>query len=131
MSKGRFGTAISCMDGRVQVPVLEWLKASYGLDFVDVVTEPGADRVLSEGSDQEREGIRAKVAISVGAHGSGVIAVVGHHDCAGNPVTPEDHWRQVRRGIDMVRSWGFGEVSVAGLWIDENWKVSVVEPARV
>ncbi len=29
MSQGTFGTAINCMDGRVQEPVARWLKEHY------------------------------------------------------------------------------------------------------
>ena len=35
----KFVTAINCMDGRVQVPVIEWLKKEYKADDVDMITE--------------------------------------------------------------------------------------------
>ncbi len=47
--EGRFGLAICCIDGRIQEPVASWLKEKYLLDYVDMVTEAGADRVLAEG----------------------------------------------------------------------------------
>ncbi|WP_369522760.1 carbonic anhydrase [Guptibacillus hwajinpoensis] len=31
----RFGTALNCIDGRTQIPVTQWLKAHYHLDYVD------------------------------------------------------------------------------------------------
>jgi Putative carbonic anhydrase len=37
MGEGKFGTAINCMDGRVQEPVINWMKVRYGLDYVDMI----------------------------------------------------------------------------------------------
>ena len=39
MAKGNFGTVINCMDGRTQLPVNEYLRREYGLDFIDTVNE--------------------------------------------------------------------------------------------
>ena len=65
------------------------------------------------------------MAISVEAHGSKVVAVAGHHDCAGNPVTEEEHRRHILRAVETVRSWGF-PVTIVGLWVNSNWQVEVV-----
>ena len=59
-------------------------------------------------------------------HGSHHILIIGHHDCAGNPVEKETQLKQIRESIDTVRIWGFkGEI--IGLWIDEKWNVSEVK----
>ena len=50
MEGKKFGTAINCMDGRVQEPVAKFLKEIYGIDFVDTITEPGPVKILSENS---------------------------------------------------------------------------------
>ena len=82
----RFCTAINCMDGRVQIPVIQYLKDRFDADYVDAVTEPGPNRILAEDADTRiRQSIDRRVGISVEGHGSVGIAVVGHHDCAGNP----------------------------------------------
>ena len=47
MAAGRFGTAVNCMDGRVQEPVLAWLKERYELEHVDMITEAGPDKALA------------------------------------------------------------------------------------
>ncbi len=36
-----FCTAINCMDGRTQLPVIEFLKNKLSVEYVDTVTEPG------------------------------------------------------------------------------------------
>ena len=46
MSKDIFGTAINCIDGRVQEPVAEWVKKNFN---VDNITLEGPDRILSNG----------------------------------------------------------------------------------
>ena len=37
----KFGTVINCTDGRVQYPVLDYLKKKYQLDFFDSANEAG------------------------------------------------------------------------------------------
>ena len=43
----KFVTAINCIDGRAQIPVIDWLKAATDADFVDQITEPSADKALA------------------------------------------------------------------------------------
>lgn len=123
MPRERFATAINCIDGRVQEPVARWLKTELGVDYVDMVTEPGPDAALSD--ETVAAAIRRKVAISVAAHGPEVVAVVGHHDCAGNPVSQDEHRRQIECGVALVASWGL-PVRVLGLWVGERREVEVV-----
>lgn len=121
----RFGTVINCIDGRVQEPVARWLKETYQLDFVDVITEPGPDRALAEGRGEIMDAIKAKAGVSIHAHRSNVLALAGHHDCAGNPATPDEHRRQIESAIGALRLWNFA-VTLVGLWINDEWQVEVV-----
>ena len=41
MSEGKFATSISCIDGRIQLPLAKWIKENYSVDYVDAITEPG------------------------------------------------------------------------------------------
>ena len=86
-SLDKFAAAINCIDGRVQAPVAEWLKLHAQVQYIDMITEPGVDKVLTAGSVQTSASIAEKLRISVDAHGSSVVAVVGHFDCAANPVS--------------------------------------------
>ena len=43
MAEGKFATSVSCMDGRIQIPLAKWIKENHSIDFVDVITEPGVD----------------------------------------------------------------------------------------
>jgi hypothetical protein len=127
MAEPRFGTVVNCIDGRAQEPATRWLREYFGLDFVDVVTEPGPDKLLAEGWPSEVASVRDKVALSIRAHGSRLVALCGHHGCAGNPVTPEAHREQIAQGVRALRSWSLG-ADVIGLWINEHWQIEVVEP---
>ena len=125
MSSGNasFATAINCMDGRTQIPVIEWIRKHYGVDYVDMITDPGPDAILAEDTDvQTIESIKRKVGISIGEHGSRFIVVVGHYDCAGNPVDMHTHLAQIRSAIGTIASWGFN-AQVLGIWIEEHWNV--------
>lgn len=123
----KFATAINCMDGRTQLPIINYMKKKYKADHVDMITEPGPIRILAENKDKTAlDSIKRRVEISTGKHGSEHIAIVGHHDCTGNPVDKETQLRQIKESIKIVRLWGFkGEI--IGLWIDEDWTTQEVK----
>ena len=125
MSEKKFATVINCMDGRVQIPVNDWIRKEYGVDCVDTITEPGPNRILAE-KGEATESIKIRVLISVNKHGSKHIAIAGHHDCAGNPVKRELQMKHISEAINVVKSWGLN-ISVIGLWVDENWNVNRLE----
>jgi carbonic anhydrase len=123
MAEGKFATSVSCMDGRIQIPIAKWIKENHSIDFVDVITEPGIDRMVAENLDLES--IKNKVGISINAHKSELIVVSGHYDCAGNPVSDEEHISQIRKGVEVISSWGLN-VKVVGIWVDDSWNVKVL-----
>jgi len=115
------------MDGRVQRPVNEWVRKKFGVDYVDTITEPGPNKILAENQDISRiNSIRERVDISVNKHHSNNIVIVGHYDCAGNPVDKDTQLSHIKLAVQTVSSWGFG-VNTAGLWVDENWRVNEVK----
>ncbi len=121
-----FVTAINCMDGRTQLPVNEWLRHEFKADYVDTITEPGPDRILSEQANPLADSIKSRVLISVEKHGSKVIAVVAHGGCAGNPVAKDEHLRMIKQAAYVVAKWDLG-VTVVGLWLDQpDWIVQKV-----
>jgi carbonic anhydrase len=123
MSDAKFATAINCMDGRTQLPVIEWMKREFGVEYVDSVTEPGPVKILAEAADSApARSVLGRVAISVEKHGSRTVVVVSHHDCAGNPVPKERQMKQLDRALATVRGWDF-PVEAVGVWVDENWEV--------
>jgi hypothetical protein len=124
---GKFVTAINCMDGRVQLPVINWMMQNLSADYVDMITEPGPDKILAEGSAAAQDSIKARVLISVNKHGSDTVLMVSHDDCAGNPVTREEHEAQLQQCVIKIRSWKLPVKKVLGAWIDSTWKIEVIE----
>ena len=123
MSEKKFVTAINCMDGRVQLPVIDWMKKQYAADFVDMITEPGPNKILAEKKPGSCiDSIKKRVEISVLKHASKIIAITGHYDCAGNPVEKETQLLQISTSVKTIKSWGF-DALVIGLWVDDHWTV--------
>jgi hypothetical protein len=127
---GKFATAVNCMDGRVQLPVINWLRENLSVDYVDMITEPGPDKILAEGSAATQDSIKARVLISVNKHGSDTILVAAHHDCAGNPVARAQHEEHIRQSIIRIHSWNLPVKRIFGAWIGENWKVEIIEASQ-
>ena len=123
MSEGKFATSVSCIDGRIQFPLAGWIKETYSVDFVDVISEPGVDKKIVENLDLES--IKHKVGISISAHKSKLIVVSGHHDCAGNPVSDDVHISQIKKGVDVISSWGL-DAKVVGVWVDDSWNINSI-----
>ncbi len=127
MADGTFVTAINCMDGRVQEPVIAWMKATFAADWVDAITTAGPLwRLASPKDSRVVDRIQRRVGISVGKHGSKVVAVIGHHDCAGNPVDEATQREQIASALTRIRGWDLG-VELLGLWVDSDWIVHRVE----
>jgi len=128
MSEKKFATAINCMDGRVQLPVIKYLIEKYSVDYVDIITEPGPNKIICECNDAEIiDSIKKRVELSVDKHGSKIVAISGHHDCAGNPQKKGIQLKQLNSAIKVVKSWNLN-VQIIGLWINDNWKVNEVPP---
>ncbi len=111
------------MDGRIQIPLNKWIRENYSVDHVDTITEPGVEKIVS--GNNNLESIKTKVGISINAHKSGLIVISAHYDCAGNPVSDEEHISQVKKGVEVVNSWNLG-VKVIGVWVDNSWNVNAV-----
>ena len=116
-------TCLNCMDGRVQLPVLQWIKENYRVDFVDVITEAGMDNVLSNQKDITE--VLRSIAISVDVNKSTRLFVVGHYDCRGNPVEESVHRQEISKAVTRLKGhWPKHEIF--GLWVNKNWNVEVV-----
>ncbi len=123
----KFATAVNCMDGRVQLPVIEHIRKKYGAEYVDMVTEPGVDRLLCEAPETTPEvgSVRRRLELSVASHGSELVAVIGHDDCAANHADPATHIRQIRSAKARIAAW-YPAVRVIGIWVDGEWNAEEV-----
>ena len=112
-----FATSLSCMDGRVQLPMINLIKQKYSVDYVDTITAPGIDKVIFDGNI---ESIKKSVIISVSNHKSSHIVISGHFGCAGNPVSDEDHFIHIKKSVEIINSWNL-DADVVGIWLDEKF----------
>ncbi len=123
-----FVTAINCMDGRAQEPVINYLKKGCGADYVDMITEPGPEKVLSDSKNTHTLGsIKEKINISVTKHGSKIIAIAGHYDCAGNPAEESEQKQQLCNAKELIKEWNFPVEKIVALWLDEKFSVSEIK----
>ena len=117
-----FCTAINCMDGRVQLPVINYLMRYFEADYVDSVTETGPNLILAEQKNEALiQSIITRVKVSVEKHKSVGIAVVGHNDCVGNPAQKEEQFTHLEKSVEVLSQ--YFNVPIVALWVDENWKV--------
>lgn len=123
MKKGKtFACAINCMDGRVQDAVKNYMQKNYSVDYVDMVTEPGPNKILADNSGEPIiENIKKRVEVSAHHHGSKVVAIVGHFGCAGNPTEKEEQIKHLKLAKKTVEAFGFG-IKVILLWVDGDWR---------
>ncbi len=121
----KFGTAINCIDGRTQEVAIDHMKQNYDIDGVDMVTFPGADGIFSGEHLEEIALIKRAVSISIEKHGSRVIAIIGHHDCAGNPGDREHHYVHIQKAVHEVSSWNF-PAQVVGLYVNDKREIEKV-----
>jgi carbonic anhydrase len=116
-------TCLNCMDGRVQLPVLTWIRSNYPVDFVDVVTEAGMDGVLAKQEDISE--VLRSIKVSVNINKSTHLFIVGHYDCRGNPVPEKDHRTEIIEAVKRLKVlWPAQEVT--GLWVNDHWSIEKV-----
>ena len=125
MPRHKFATAITCIDGRVQQPVADWMKLNVNVEYVDLITEPGPDKVLSSETTYVVDEIIRKVTFSVKYHESPVVALCGHHNCAANDADREGHIEQIREGVRVLESYNLN-VRLLGLWLNEWGSVELI-----
>jgi hypothetical protein len=115
------------MDGRIQLPVIAYLQARFGAEYVDNVTEAGPAGVLIKHLESgNAESIFRRVDISIRAHASKGIAIVAHHDCAGNPVPDSEQVLQIQLCIEIL-SERYPKVEVVGLWLDKKLECARIQ----
>jgi hypothetical protein len=123
----KFGTAINCIDGRTQQPVIDYIKQNYAVDIVDMITFPGANGIFSNKLRLVEASLaKHSASISVEKHNSRIVAIVGHYDCAGNPGDKSHHYVQIRKALQEI-SLRKLPAKIIGLYFNDNWQVEEVE----
>ena len=124
MVRTKFCTSISCMDGRIQLPIIHWLKEKYNISYVDTITDYGVNKLFSDTIKIQET--KSNVLFSVNTNGSKLIIISGHHDCAGNPVSKEKHITQIKNAVQTIQSWNIS-AKVIGVWINQDWELEIIQ----
>jgi carbonic anhydrase len=123
----RFASAITCIDGRVIAPLLDWTLDRFDVDAVDVVTEPGVDASLPDLVDD----LTRRLAPSIDKHGSHQVVLAGHEDCAGNPVSETRHREHLARSAEALSTALGPAVDVLPVYVHLDGTVDTLDtPAR-
>lgn len=125
-TNAKFCTVINCMDGRVQLPVIQYMKNKFNVNYVDSITEPGPNLILAKGKNNNViKSILNRVKISVEKHDSAAIAVVGHYDCAGNPASKQKQIVHIKKSIAFLNNH-YKNIKIIGIWVNKNWETKEV-----
>ena len=74
----KFSTAISCIDGRIQLPLIHFLRNRFDGGWIDLITEAGPCKILGEQTCQGTiDSILKRMDISVNVHNSREVAIIG------------------------------------------------------
>lgn len=119
----KFCTAINCMDGRTQTPVIEYLQKEFNAEYVDMITQPGPTLILSKQEPNYAiDSIKKQLEVSIIHHQTVGLGIVAHHGCAGNPNPKELQTEHLQDSIQFVSNH-YPKLKIVGLWVDENFKV--------
>ncbi|MBI9071809.1 MAG: hypothetical protein JEY94_09435 [Melioribacteraceae bacterium] len=122
----KFGTSIQCMDGRIQEPILKYIKENYDIEFIDTITEAGPNLYLSVHDNVDViKSIYQRIDISKNKHGSKLIFISGHYDCAGNPVKKEIQLKHINESAEFLGT-SYPDMQIVKLWVNKNWKVEKI-----
>ena len=119
-----FFTVINCMDGRAQLPVNQFLQERFEAQYIDTITELEPVKILAKQQDEHLlQSIFSRIDVSVGDHDSPGIALVAHHDSAGNPVDEAARHSQMLKALNLLAE-RYPDKTLLGLWVDASWKVA-------
>jgi len=81
LKNNKFGICLTSIDGRLQLPVLEWIKSNYNVEYVDMITERNMIEIFTKNMDRSIDDISKKIKHSIRYNKSKILFVVGYHKC--------------------------------------------------
>ncbi len=125
-----FFTSVGCMDGRVQKAVNRYASLMYGAEYADTVTKAGLDGIFSKKDVdlQVYDAVKSMLLVSVDKHHSYGIVVHGHEECAGNPVSHEQHKQDIKQSVATVKKMMEGrDIEVRGVYVRLTPRIKIEE----
>lgn len=117
----RFTTCLNCIDGEVQVPVFEWIKKNYNVDYINMITDVAMVSVLSD--KDLRDDITEKLKHSLKEYNHiKSIFIVGYANCLGNDTDQRFHKSRLLEAVQNIKN-KFPENCIIGLWISQELTV--------
>jgi len=125
-SNVNYGTVINCIDAPIRLPVIEFLKFVWKVQWVIVINEAAPEKVLSEGKDaQAIEHIHQNIRASLGNQAQKRLAIVSHYGCNLNKAGDVEKKGMLRKAVDYLKN-KYSGVEVLGIWVDKEGKPSNV-----
>ncbi|HBG29011.1 MAG: hypothetical protein A2Y10_06730 [Planctomycetes bacterium GWF2_41_51] len=122
-----FCTAINCLDGRTQEPVVAYLKNHFKVKYVDMITEAGPVQYLADDpSGQIANSILERTELTIVRHNVVNVAIVAHYNCLGNPVCEKTQKRQLTHARDFLKK-KFPKQNIQNFWVDSDWQLNIIE----
>ena len=122
-----FCAAINCLDGRTQLPVIQYLMKRFNVKYVDMLTDAGPLGILTNTPDSPRAQLFIeRVNIVIRVHDIKELAVTAHWDCRGNP-QPKDVQLEQQREVILRYREIFPQLTIIGLWVDEQEHVHEID----
>jgi carbonic anhydrase len=117
-----FFTVVGCMDGRVQDVMARLGQEKFGAKYPDTITEAGIVGLIAnppaDGSKIEFvENLKFKLLVSIDKHHSKGILVDGHQECAGNPVSDDQHKEDIKKSVEFISKLIENKVPVVGVFV--------------
>jgi len=116
------------MDGRCQERIGAWCRKEFGVEYPDTITIAGCDGVLTQ-NPAEYARAMTMARISAEKHGAAHAVVVGHSECAGYPVSDEEHQSAIKESVARIAKEGIFK-QVVGLFVYVK-SGSITEVCRV
>lgn len=120
MMKTKFVTAVTCIDGRIYLPLIKWIQKKYDCQYVDLITEPGVVKSIINGNGINQSFID-NIEVSRKKHQTTVLLIAAHHDCAGNPVSDKTQKTQLAEAVSILKPL-FPSMKVEAIWQDRSFK---------
>jgi hypothetical protein len=114
------------MDGRAQLPVIEFLKKRFNADFVDCITEAAPAQILAgETNRRQVQSIVDRIDILIAEHNPVGIAIAASENCTGDAADKQKQHERLDLSVKFLKRQ-YSSIEVIGLWIDKNWAVSEI-----